>query len=48
VKFINEVGAHRNVIPQDLAKVKLSGLEGAVMMARQNGGKNAEIDDIGF
>jgi len=35
VKFINQVGSVRNAIPQDLAKAKLSQLEGAVMAARQ-------------
>lgn len=34
VKFINKVGGTRNVIAPDLAKAKLSALEGAVMSVR--------------
>lgn len=35
VRWVNALGQVRNVIPQDLAKSKLSALEGAVMAARQ-------------
>lgn len=36
VKYINQIGAVRNAIPQDQAKAKLAALEGAVMAARMN------------
>lgn len=36
VKWINQLNAGRSQLPQDLAKAKLSSLEGAVMAARQN------------
>jgi hypothetical protein len=50
VKFINGPGAARNVIPQDLAKAKLSALEGAVMAARMASGPSldSDSDDFGF
>jgi len=35
VKWVNPLNSIRNVIPQDMAKSKLSALEGAVMAARQ-------------
>lgn len=43
VKWINPVGGFRKVMPQDLAKSKLSALEGAVMSARASLNINEEI-----
>lgn len=34
VRWVNALGAVRNVIPQDMAKAKLAALEGAVIAAR--------------
>lgn len=34
IKFVNELGGVRNVIPQEMAIAKLSDLSGAVMQAR--------------
>ena len=48
VKFINEPGMTRNVIAQDLAKAKLSALEGAVMAARASMPKKHDSDEIPF
>jgi hypothetical protein len=49
VKWINQLGEIRNVIPQDLAKNKLAHLEGAVMLARSKGnGKASDSDEIPF
>lgn len=48
VKFINEPGMTRNVIPQDMAKAKLSALEGAVMAARASLPKKHDSDEIPF
>jgi hypothetical protein len=43
VKWVNSLGATRNVIPQDLAKAKLAALEGAVMAARNE--LNIQVED---
>lgn len=48
VKFINEPGMTRNVIPQDMAKAKLSALEGAVMAVRASMPKKHDDDVIPF
>jgi hypothetical protein len=50
VRWVNQVGAGVKSIPQDLAKVKLSALEGAVMAARQdmNLTDTNDSDDFGF
>jgi hypothetical protein len=49
IRWVNALGAVRNVIPQDMAKAKLSDLEGAVMAARQgaNGGGNSDFGSFG-
>lgn len=47
VKFINQVGGTRNVVPQDMAKAKLADLEGAVMSVRQSN-PNLANDEIPF
>lgn len=46
VKWVNALNAVRNVIPNDLAKAKLSQLEGAVMLAKQKLGLSD--DEFGF
>jgi len=48
VKFINRLGEVRNAIPQDLAKAKLSALEGAVMAARAAMPAVKDSDEIPF
>jgi hypothetical protein len=48
VKFINDPGAARKVIAPDLAKAKLSALEGAVMAARSAMPTKQDSDDIPF
>lgn len=45
IRWVNAPGAVRNVIPPDMAKAKLSALEGAVMAARQSLGK-PEDDEL--
>lgn len=47
IKWVNALGGAKNVIPPDLAKAKLSELEGAVMAARQELGL-PDSDDIPF
>jgi hypothetical protein len=47
VKYINEPGAVRNILDQNLAKAKLASLEGAVMAARL-GSKTKDSDEIPF
>lgn len=47
VRWVNAVGGMKNIIPADLAKSKLSALEGAVMMARQKLGKT-DSEEIPF
>ena len=41
VRWVNPLGVARKVIPTDMAKAKLSALEGAVMAARQ---QNSAVD----
>lgn len=43
VLWVNAIGAARNIIPPDMAKAKLSGLEGAIIAARQE--TNIHEDD---
>lgn len=45
VRWVNALGGIKNVIPQDMAKAKLAGLEGAVMAARQNMSAPMPTDD---
>lgn len=47
VRWVNNLGGIKNVIPQDMAMAKLSSLEGAVMMARQKLNIKSD-DDIPF
>lgn len=47
VRWVNSLGAIRNAIPKDMATAKLSGLEGAVMAARQKLNMPAE-DEFPF
>ncbi len=49
VRWVNPLGEIRNVMPNDLAKSKLSALEGAVMLARNKAGvKHHDEDSIPF
>lgn len=47
IRWVNAVGTIRNAIPQDLASLKLSSLEAAVMSARQRLNIPSE-DEFGF
>lgn len=47
VRWVNSLGAVRNVIPPDAAKAKLAALEGAVMAARAKNG-SSDPDEIPF
>ncbi len=48
VKWINHLGAVKNMNPKDLAKAKLANLEGAVMAARQTMGTTTDTNEIPF
>ncbi len=48
VRWVNPLGGVKNIISADLAKAKLSALEGAVMAARQESGMPGTDDEIPF
>lgn len=52
IRWVNQAGGIRNVIPQDLAKSKLAALEGAIMAARHDLGirneGGSDDDEIPF
>lgn len=48
IRWVNEAGQIRNIIPQDAAKAKLSNLEGLVMMQKQKLGVTDDSDPIPF
>lgn len=47
IRWVNALGGVKNAVPQELAKAKLSALEGAVMAARQEH-NISDPDDIPF
>ena len=48
VRWVNQLGSVKNMIAPELAKTRLSQLEGAVMSARQELNIKEERDDIPF